>query len=188
MNHFCPNPLRTSSKLFGFLFSLPSFDFPWGSIAFLRRRRPHLPLTVARALLKEDARGGHRDARGSALPPSLPLLPSAQSFFFILTSRFAQSDERNPPSKASLGQWRHGGGGPYANVLAGETQRFIHLLPVREVSYREGYFTWGAELCRTKTLPWQKQKSRGEALAIRGLFFFPALQGEYRVSLSCVNV
>lgn len=67
----------------GFLFSLPSLDFPWSSIAFLRRRRPHLPLSGARALFKEEARGGHRDARGPALPPSVPLLASARSSFSL---------------------------------------------------------------------------------------------------------
>lgn len=153
----------------------------------LYRLRPASPLWRARSSKRTRGEGtGTRAVQPSLL--RIPLLPSAQSFFFVLTSRSVQSDERNPPSNASPGQWRRGGGGPYANVLAGETQRFIHLLPVREVSYREGYFTWGAELCRTKTLPWQKLKSRGEALVIRGLFFFPALQGEYTVSLSCVNV
>lgn len=69
----------------------------------------------------------------------------------LLTSRSVESDEKGSAFKEGTGQSPRRGGGPYANVLARETQRFIHLLPEGEVSEREGYFTLGTSCCGAET-------------------------------------
>lgn len=78
-------------------------------------------LYLARAL--GGASEGHRRARAHSSPSlcfnDKPLHPIS---------------EQDAPSNCNPGQSPHGGGGPHANVLARETQRFIHLLPEREVS------------------------------------------------------
>lgn len=76
----------------GFLFSLPSFDFPWGSIAFLRRRRPHLPSPCgARAL--QSGREGRAQGRARFNPPSFGALLPLLNLFFSLYWQAALSNQ-----------------------------------------------------------------------------------------------
>lgn len=137
---------------------------------------------------------------------SLHLFPSSPPPVTLPASDWqaARSNQRSggPASLRGVSQWRRVGGGAYANVLAGETQRFIHS-SFSSFSLHSERGELPRRLSCTRRSPTEPEKKKNKHFAVgiapgehrkgKGFwfseelsslppFFFPRLQGEYTVS------